>query len=75
MGHGKAWSGLKPPSFKPAWNSAFMQDDGIDGVCGFCNRWTAELGKDRMCREEDCRKGRMLVALAEGRAARKITRE
>jgi hypothetical protein len=75
MGMSGKFNGLKPPSFKPAWNSALMQDNGVDGVCAFCNRWAAELGKDHMCREEDCRHGRMLVALAEGRAAIKITRE
>ena len=66
MGHGKSWSGLKPPGFKQAWNSAMMQDDGVDGCCRFCNRWAAELTKDGFCREEDCKKGRMLFKYALG---------
>lgn len=38
------------------------------GVCPMCGNWDSELNKDGYCRDEECRRGRQLIAYAQGSA-------
>ena len=77
MGKSGSFGGLKPPSFK----SAFWADAGNDwdsktetscsGVCRGCMQWDTEL-VDSYCRDDECKKKRQEIAVAQGRAVKII---
>lgn len=67
----------KPVGFKKNWwvdtaSEKNKKGEELSGLCSFCNRWAAELKKG-LCKEEDCIKGRELLALANGEAGVAIT--
>jgi len=59
---------LKPPRGIRAQNLG----DGVGmpsaGNCKLCGVWESELNKDGYCNDEKCKRGRMLLKWAEGKA-------
>lgn len=66
MGHGKHWGGDKPDGIKTQ-NMGRGIPEHDSGFCKLCGEFDTELAYG-YCRDEKCKRGRQLLALAEGRA-------
>lgn len=47
-------------------DNIYRTPTGSDGICRFCDEWTAELNKRGMCEEKECQHRRLVKALQVG---------
>lgn len=77
MGLSGKFSGIKPPGFKSAfWADAGQTWDSktetsIGGTCNGCRQYDSEI-IDGFCRDDECKRKRQEIAIAQGRAVKII---